>query len=94
MQDLHHNCARQPRLNCKRLISRFPITVNQLEERVRDFSALDHGWSRHSPACPAEAATEQSRTGAKAGHAGQLLDRQTLVAGAVGRSVDWVAGRK
>lgn len=60
----------------------FPLTAIQVEERARYLGALDQGWSRHSS------------KGAKAEHAGQRLDWQTLVAGAVERSLDLAAGEK
>jgi hypothetical protein len=69
-------------LNWQLLQAGFPLTVIPVEERARYLGALDQGLSRHSSA------------GAKAGHAGQLLDLQTLVAGAVERSLDLAAGGK
>jgi hypothetical protein len=82
------------RLNSQRCGARFPLTVIQVEERARYLGALDQGWSRHSSACHAIAPMERRRKGATAEHAGQLLDLQTLVAGAVERSVDLAAGGK
>ncbi len=58
----------------------FPLTVIHVEERARYLGAPDQGLSRHSSA------------GAKAEHAGQLLDLQSLVAGAVERSLDLATG--
>jgi hypothetical protein len=72
----------------------FPLAVIPVEERARYLGALDQGWSRHSSAGHAKAPKERRPNGGKAGHAGQRLDLQTLVAGAVERSLDLVAGGK
>jgi hypothetical protein len=67
-------------LNWQLLRAGFPLTVIQVEERARYLGALDQGLSRHSSAGHANAPEERWRKGAKAEHAGQLLDLQTLVA--------------
>ena len=65
-------------LNRQLLQAGFPLTVIPVEEQARYLGALDQGLPGRIP------------RGAKSGHAGQMLDLQTLVA--VERSLDLAAG--